>query len=456
MTTQIFTKQVLTSSGWQKNVTIDVDNSGIITAISEGNTGADETVDILLPAQSNLHSHSFQRAMAGLAEQRGPSGNDDFWTWRNVMYRFLEILTPDDIQNIAAQVQMEMLEAGYASIGEFHYVHHQHGGTRYDQEEELSIRHFEAAKATGIGYTHLPVFYMRGGLDNRALQGGQLRFGCTIDQFQGLHGKMERHFASLPADFVLGVAPHSLRAVSQEGMNAAIGLAPASPIHIHAAEQVAEIKSVTEALGAPPIRWLLDNMPVDHRWCPIHATHMDNNEIADLARSGAVAGLCPITEANLGDGIFEAKRFVEYGGAFGIGSDSNVKIALAEEFRMLEVSQRLRDLGRVVLSDDKTPSNGRFLYERAAQGGAQALGRNSGRIEVGALADLVALDGTHPSVVALSEDTVLDTWIFACDDDIVSDVWSAGRHVVRNGVHKNRSSIVSNFTKTITRLRQTL
>ena len=455
MATQIFAKQALTPTGWQQDITIEIDDTGLISTISKGGTQTAHSVGVLLPAQANVHSHSFQRAMAGLAEQRGPDGND-FWSWRNVMYHFLEILTPEDIQHIAAQVQMEMLEAGYASIGEFHYLHHQHGGASYDQAEEMSLRLFEAAKLTGIGYTHLPVLYMRGGLDGRPLEGGQLRFGCTIDAFQSLHGKMAKHFPSLPSDYVLGVAPHSLRAVSISGMNAALELSPSGPVHIHAAEQIAEVKSVTEALGSAPVRWLLEYMPVNERWCLIHATHMDQTEISNFAKSGAVAGLCPITEANLGDGIFEAKRFLEQGGAFGVGSDSNVKIALAEEFRMLETSQRLRDLRRVVLTDNKTPSNGRFLYERAARGGAQALGRNSGRIEVGLQADLVALDDTHYSIAELKGDAILDAWIFACDDAIVSEVWAAGRHVVKNGRHKNHDSIASEFTKTITKLRRSL
>jgi formimidoylglutamate deiminase len=456
MPIRIAAKQMLTADGWRQDAMLEIGDDGLISAISDAGPTADQTIGILLPALSNVHSHSFQRAMAGLAETRGPTATDDFWTWRKVMYRFLDILSPDDIEVIAAQVQMEMLEAGFAAQAEFHYLHHAPGGQAYAQVEETSLRHMEAARLTGIGFTHLPVLYMQGGLDGRALEGGQLRFGCDLDAFQDLHSRLARHFAQVPDDHVLGVAPHSLRAVSREGLSAVVTLAPGKPVHIHAAEQVGEVEEVVEALGARPVRWLLDNMPVDERWCFIHATQMDPSETVDLARSGAVAGLCPITEANLGDGIFDGARFFQAGGRFGIGSDSNVRIALAEELRMLEVSQRLRDRRRVILTDAATPSNGRYLYERAARGSAQAIGRNGGRIEVGALADLVGLHDDHHAVCGLKQDAVLDAWVFAGSEDVVSDVWAAGRHMVSGGKHVHREKIARAFAQSIFRLRGAL
>jgi formimidoylglutamate deiminase len=456
MATTIFANQALTTSGWQQNIAVSIDDNGRIADIYAATGNEEKKVGILLPALSNVHSHSFQRAMAGLAEHRGPNSIDDFWTWRKVMYRFLDILSPDDIEVIAAQVQMEMLESGYAASAEFHYLHHNHNGAHYDNIGELSERLFQASLTSGIGYTHLPVLYMRGGLDDSELHGGQRRFACDLDQFEKLFASLKQRMRELPDDSVLGVAPHSLRAVSKEGLIMTSHLDSKTPIHIHIAEQQNEVNDVVQTLGARPIRWLLDNIGIDKRWCLIHATHTDNSELIDFAESGAVAGLCPITEANLGDGTFEALRFFENGGRYGIGSDSNVRIGLSEELRMLEVSQRLRDQRRVVLSSEEMPSNGRFLYQHASIGGAQALARDSGRIEVGAFADLVALDDQHYSIAGLSNDTVLDTWIFACGDDIVSDVWAAGRHMVSDGQHILRDDISNKFLQTMKRLRTQL
>jgi len=455
MTEKISARYALTPDGWLENAVISIDN-GKIVDVSRHATLANPSVGVLLPALSNVHSHSFQRAMAGLAETRGGQALNDFWTWRKVMYRFLELLTPEDIGIIAAQVQMEMLEAGYAAQAEFHYLHHAPGGQHYDNIEELSLWHIDAAHITGIGYTHLPVLYMRGGLDGRPLQGGQIRFGCSIDEFQKLYGAIEKQFGALPSDYVLGIAPHSLRAVSTEGIRACLALSEKGPFHIHAAEQTGEVRDTLNHLGARPVQWILDNNPVDERWCFIHATHLDGDETTRLASSGAVAGLCPLTEANLGDGIFNATEFISQGGRFGLGSDSNIRIGLAEELRMLETSQRLRDRRRLLLTSDACPSNGRFMYERAAMGGAQAIGRHSGRIEVGYSADLLALDTRHNSICGLSGDTLLDAWIFTCSHEAISDVWSAGRHVVQDGVHIRRQEIESAFNRTVKHLREQL
>lgn len=456
MTTSIFARQILTSEGWRNNLVVEVAENGQITDLHERKEEADHSVGILLPALSNVHSHSFQRAMAGLSEQRGPNSIDDFWTWRKIMYKFLGILSPDDIQAIAAQVQMEMLKAGFAASAEFHYVHHDQTGKPFTQVDELSLRHFAAAQSTGIGYTHLPVLYMQAGLDGSPLTGGQLRFKCNLEQFENLYSSISTNMKLLPNDAVLGIAPHSMRAVTKDGLYACTSISKQGPIHIHVAEQVAEVREVQKHLGARPVRWLLDNLPIDQKWCFIHATQMDSIEIADLACSGAIAGLCPITEANLGDGIFNAPEFMQQGGQFGIGSDSNVKISLAEELRMLEVSQRLRDKKRVVLSSDTRSSNGRYVYEQAAKGGAKALGRNSGKIEIGCLADLVALDDNSTEFIGLSGDTLLDTWIFTCNDNVVTDVWSAGRHNVIAGKHINEQSISTDFHNTISKLRMML
>ncbi len=437
-------RNVLTASGWRQNAHVIIDTEGRICAVDEGEPRGARRFDILLPAAANVHSHSFQRAMAGLTERREHRGKDNFWSWRQLMYRFLERLDPDDIEAIAAHVQMEMLEAGYASVGEFHYLHHQLDGKSYDDPAELSYRVLNAAKTSGIGLTHLPVLYMRAGLDGGTLTGGQLRFGCTLDRFSRLYDTLIAAFRDTPNDFRLGIAPHSLRAVDRDGLQLATELAVSEPIHIHIAEQTAEVEAVRHSLGATPVAWLLDQAPVDARWCLVHATHTDESELRKLAASQAVAGLCPITEANLGDGIFNAVKFTEHGGRLAVGSDSNVRIALAEELRLLEYSQRLHHRARVQLTSDSL-SCGRFIYDQASRGGAQALARDAGRIEVGALADLVALDGGHTALRNRHGDEVLDAWVFAADDRLVRDVWSAGRHVVQEGRHIKRDAISRAF-----------
>ncbi len=456
MSTLINARQALTASGWRNNVTIAVDEQGLIASVSDQSGSADHEVGVLLPAMTNLHSHSFQRAMAGLAESRGKAGQDNFWSWRQMMYHFLDILDPEAIEIIAALAQMEMLEAGFAGCAEFHYLHHQSGGKPYAQSEELALRQVAAARSSGIGLTLLPVLYMQGGLDQRPLAGPQRRFGLSVDQYAELMVRLDHHFAREPADFALGVAPHSLRAVSPEALTQVAQLLPQKPVHIHIAEQQAEVDEVCSVLGTSPVQWLLDHYSVDQRWCLIHATHVNNGEIHALAKSGAVVGVCPLTEANLGDGIFPAQSYLKGGGQWGIGSDANSLISVTEELRMLELSQRLRDRKRVVLSDETMPSNGRLLYTQAARGGARAAGRNSGSIEAGKLADLVALDDECYELTGLRADRVLDTWIFACTSNPVSDLWSAGRHLVSQGHHVKRDNIVRPFAHLMRTLRATL
>ncbi|MFD1380472.1 formimidoylglutamate deiminase [Fodinicurvata halophila] len=308
------------------------------------------------------------------------------------MYTFLEQLTPEDIEAIAALAFMEMLEAGYGSVAEFHYLHHQPDGTPYGQLAETGRRIQAAALESGIGLTHLPVLYSRGGLDNRPLETAQQRFGNDLERFARLLEDTAEGLKSLPEDARLGLAPHSLRAVAPEALAQASELRPTDPVHIHIAEQMAEVTAVEETYGRRPVDWLLDSLPVDARWCLVHATHMTPEETSALAASGAVAGLCPITESNLGDGIFEGRAYTAAGGLFGIGTDSNVRIALSEELRSLEYSQRLKDQGRVILADG-TRSAGRFLYESSLAGGARALGRACGALQAGYLADIVCLDG---------------------------------------------------------------
>jgi formimidoylglutamate deiminase len=444
---RIVAKQALLPTGWAQDVAVEI-TEGRIGAIG---AGQDHTVDVLLPAPVNLHSHAFQRAMAGLTEFR-TSGQDSFWTWRTLMYRFLDHLTPDDVEAIAAQVMVEMAEAGYAAVAEFHYLHHGLGGQTYSDVAEMAGRIAAASCDTGLGLTLLPVLYERGGCDGRALQGGQLRFGNDINRFLDLHQAASGHLTR--PDDRIGVAPHSLRAVRPESL----AHLPKGPIHIHVAEQLAEVAEVQAHMGARPVEWVL-NHGADADWCLIHATQMTAQETENLAKSGAVAGLCPITEANLGDGIFDGARYLAAQGAFGIGSDSNIRISLSEEIRMLEYSQRLGMKARAVLADaspEAGRSVGRVIFDGMVKGGAQAAGRQSGAIAVGQWADLLALDASGPDMAGRKGDRVLDTFAFAGDDRMVSDLWSAGRHIVTQGRHIARDAVRQRFARVMARLAEAL
>ena len=453
--TTIWASQALLPSGWARDVLIELNGSGRITAVSEGQPPSGHRTGILLPAPANAHSHAFQRAMAGLTEARGPDPRDSFWTWRRLMYRFLDLLTPDQVQAIAALVQMEMLEAGYATNVEFHYLHHQRGGTPYDDLSEMGGRIAAAAAQTGIGLTLLPVQYQFGGCDKRALISGQDRFGNDPGRFARLVAESRAALSLLPADARLGVAPHSLRAVAAEDVIGAPELAAGGPVHLHLAEQTAEVDEIEAAYGRRPVEWLLENAPVGPQWCLIHCTQMQPHETTGLAATGAVAGVCPITESSLGDGIFDGARWMESGGRIAVGSDSNIRISLSEELRMLEYSQRLRDRSRAALA---TPdqSTGRRLFEAICAGGARAAGRESGQIAPGLLGDLMALDDSHIDLTGQDGDTLLDCYIFAGDDRMVRDVWAAGRHLVHHGRHRDRDAITAAYVKAMEPLRGAL
>jgi len=447
-------KQVLTPKGWKADLQVHIGDDGRIERVRERGASSALTVDLLLPAPTNLHSHAFQRAMSGLTEARGPDPSDSFWTWRRLMYRYLDQLTPDHVQTIAEMVFMEMLETGYASVAEFHYLHHGVGGAPYTNQAEMSERIVAAAQNTGIGLTLLPVLYQVGGCDKRALEGGQRRFGCMPDRFVQLHAQAVEAIKKGGADFSIGVAPHSLRAVDEDGLAATLSLAGDGPIHMHLAEQIAEVEEVQAHTGARPTEWLLHNYPVDANWCLVHCTQMSPDETRGLAQTGAVAGLCPITESSLGDGIFNGIQYLGEGGAFGVGSDSNIHISLFDELRTLEYSQRLRDRSRAALAT-QVKSTGRVLFEGAVRGGAQAAKRASGEIIEGGWADLIGISTNNPWLSNRQGDTALDSLIFGGHgNDCIEHVWSAGRHMVSNGLHSDRERIMRAFQSTVEQLGQ--
>ena len=452
MSITLWSSCALLPGGWAQDVTVKINAEGRIASVEPGTEPSCQRTGILLPAPVNAHSHSFQRAMAGLTEQRGLEPNDSFWTWRRLMYRFLDQLDPEQFEAITALVQMEMLESGFATNVEFHYLHHQPGGAPYDDLSEMGQRIAAAAGQTGIGLTLLPVHYQYGGCNKSPLAPGQQRFGTDMDQFTRLVAESRSALAALPPDTSLGIAPHSLRAIDPDNLDALLALAEGGVLHMHLAEQVAEVEEVQAALGGRPVEWLLANAEPGAAWCLIHCTQMLPHETIALARSGSIAGLCPITEANLGDGIFDGVRWLEAGGRIAIGSDSNVRISLAEELRQLEYSQRLRDRSRAALATPEA-STGRRLFEAACQGGAAAAGRACGSIAEGQWADLLSLDPRHIDLHGLEGDTLLDSFVFAGDRGMISNVWSAGRHMVQHGRHVARDEIISAYGRVAGQLR---
>lgn len=473
----------LLPSGWAQGVRVE-QVGGVISRVEAGvePLAGDERAVIGLPGVPNVHSHAFQRGMAGLTEKR-ISATDGFWSWRQLMYQFVSRLTPEDLEVLAAQAYVEMLEAGFTRVCEFHYVHHDVKGGEYANPAEMGERIAAAAFQSGIGLTLLPVFYAHGGFGGAQASAHQARFLNDVPSYAKL---VERSRAVVKplGDAVVGIAPHSLRAVSPAELQSILPLAANAPVHIHVAEQVREVEECQAALGARPVEWLLDRNPVDSRWCLVHATHVLPHEVMAFAESGAVAGLCPITEANLGDGVFPAVDFQRGGGRYAVGSDSNVLISPSEELRLLEYGQRLRDHARKLLATQEK-STGRAIFDAVLAGGTQAAGVSTvggtngasgasgasgvpgasgasgvsgapgGAVEVGlvvgAAADIVSLRDDL-ALTGRSGDQILDTFIFASSRSLVDCVWRAGRKLVSGGVHLERESVAARFRTTLERL----
>jgi formiminoglutamate deiminase len=437
----------LLPDGWHDDVLVTVSN-GFVAAVAPGAPAGDaeRCAGIAVPGLPNLHSHSFQRGMAGLAERRGDAA-DSFWTWREVMYRFLDRLDPDAVEAIAAWAFAEMLEAGFTAVGEFHYLHHAPDGRPYANVAETAERIAAAAQATAIGLTLLPVLYAQGNFGGAPPYPGQRRFLNTRDGFERLVEASAAAIADVP-DAALGIAPHSLRAVTLDDLRWVAQRWPKGPMHIHVSEQVKEVEDCLAAHRRRPVELLYDTVAINGRWCLIHATHAEAEEVASIAASGAVAGLCPVTEANLGDGVFDTLTFIDQGGSFGVGSDSLIRVSAAEELRALEYAQRLRHRSRNALGQAGI-STGRRLFERALAGGAQALGRRIGAIAPGRRADIVTLDPEHPSLAAARRDVILDGWIFSGDNAAVRDVWCGGEHVVSAGRHRARDALLARYRDTL-------
>ncbi|WP_066095812.1 formimidoylglutamate deiminase [Xanthomonas massiliensis] len=443
-------ERALLPAGWAGGVRLGV-AAGHIVSLAAGVAPepGDERLGTVLPGLGNLHSHAFQRGMAGLAEA-GSAGGDSFWSWREVMYRFLDRLGPEQVEAIAAMAYVEMVESGFTRVGEFHYLHHAPDGRPYDDPAELAAAIAAAAHASGIGLTLLPVFYAHAGFGGQAPEPAQRRFLHGLDDFAALLGRCARLLRPLPGA-VLGVAPHSLRAVAPEELAVLPGLVD-GPVHIHIAEQMREVEACLAWSGQRPVQWLLAHAPVDERWCLVHATHVATGELDGIRARGAVVGLCPITEANLGDGLFPMPTFVHGGGRFGVGSDSNVRIDASGELRLLEYGQRLHLHGRNVLAPAGT-STGTFLHRGAVAGAAQALGVLAG-LQPGAPADLVELAGDHPALVQRRDDALLDSWVFCGGTAAIRNVWCGGRRQVADGRHLERGRVAARYARALAHVLQ--
>ncbi len=447
MATTLHFASLFTPDGWCRDARVTVAD-GLVAALETHTPPQleDERHAIGVPGMPNLHSHAFQRGMAGLAEHRG-KGEDSFWTWREAMYRFVHALDPDAFEAIAALAYMEMLEAGFTRVGEFHYLHNAPEGRPYEGPARMAEALAAAAASTGQALTLLPVFYAQGGFGGIPAGTERRRFVTDTEGYGRLLDASRAALAGLD-DARLGIAPHSLRAVTPASLWEVLALAPEGPVHIHIAEQEREVADCLDWSGARPVQWLMDNADVGAEWCLVHATHVDSSELAAIARTKAVVGLCPITEANLGDGVFPAVEALAQGVQFGIGSDSNVRIDMTEELRLLEYGQRLIHRRRNCLAGSEGGSTGRALFERALAGGQQALAAPS-PLSLGAPADIVSLDAGPPSLLGRREDALLDGLVFAAGQGAIDCVWRRGVKWVESGRHRDREAITARYRKAL-------
>lgn len=450
-----FAARALLPDGWAHNVRIVVDTQGFITEATANATVDDAYVlnGPIVPGMPNLHSHAFQRVMAGLAEVAG-NPQDSFWTWRELMYRMVGRLTPEQIGVIARQLYIEMLKGGYTQVAEFHYLHHDADGKAYCDAGEMTARLSQAALQAGIGLTLLPVLYSYAGFGAQTPQHGQRRFIQNVDQYLEQQHIIAKQITGLAAQNQ-GLCFHSLRAVSAEQIHQVLAESDKSlPVHLHISEQVKEVEDCVAWSGQRPIAWLFDKVDVNERWCLIHATHPDQSELSQLATSGAVAGLCPTTEANLGDGIFPGVDYLAKNGRWGIGSDSHVSLNVVEELRWFEYGQRLRDTRRNRLTTAEQPSVGDVLYQQALAGGAQACGVAIGKLAAGYRADWLVLDPECPYLAAASDDQLLNRWLFAGSAAQIQDVWVTGEAKIIAGRHPHQAEAAADFLALLTLLRQ--
>lgn len=451
-TRSIYAENILLECGWEANVRLHWNELGDITKLEKNVIALDGEMKegFVLPGMINLHSHAFQRAMAGMAEIAG-EGPDSFWTWRDLMYRFALAITPEQINAIAAQLYSECLRYGYTSVCEFHYLHRDPQGVFYADPAEMAKQVIAAANDTGMGITMLPVLYSFADFNDQALRHDQRRFSSNVDDILNIISHLEK---SRNGQVQVGVAPHSLRAASVSQIQSIVNSLDINrPIHIHIAEQQKEVDACLAATGMRPVELLLETQNVDSRWCLVHATHLNQQEVKRMAVSGAVAGICTTTEGNLGDGFFELPSYIDAGGIFGIGSDSHVSQSAVEELRWLEYGQRLRTQRRNVASIPSQRRVADYLWQSCLIGGEKASGRKVGKLKENYRADFLVLDNAHPNIMNVCSEELLSHFIFSGNDQLIRDVYVGGSEVVKNGRHKNQEKINAQFVSCMKELK---
>ena len=450
---KLFAERILLSNGWHTEQTLTIEH-GVITAIDAGHFDDAEKVGVVIPGMVNCHSHAFQRAFAGFSEQ-GSEGKDSFWTWRSIMYKFIDQLTVKDAQTIATQLYIEMLKMGYTRVAEFHYLHHEINGDNHTELAEMASAIFNASQQSGIGLTLLPVLYRFSGFGPLPANEGQKRFINSVEQFNQLVSDCFT-LSTAYENTNVGIAPHSLRAVDKSSLDQAVkhvrSLDNKAPVHIHIAEQQKEVDDCLAHYGQRPVEWLLNNAELDEQWCLIHATHINEQERQGIVASKAIAGICPTTEANLGDGIFPTTEFLAEKGTIAIGSDSHISVNPIEELRWLEYAQRLIKQQRAILATENEASVGRNLWQQAALGGAQSTNSNTGELAIGKQADLLVLNAKKIALFAHDDQYLLDSMIFASQQNIIQDVMVNGHWVIKAGAHLLEKKSEQDFSQLLANL----
>ena len=457
---KLYAERILLADGWARDKTIIIEQGQISAIVSGKQDNAQVANGPVIPGMVNCHSHAFQRAFAGFSEQ-GSEGQDSFWTWRKIMYQFLAQLTDEDAKVIAKQLYIEMLKMGYTRVAEFHYLHHDIDGSTYRESNNINglasmaRAIFDAAQESGIGLTLLPVLYQHSGFGELAPTDGQKRFINSTEQFNNLVSDCHKLSTSYRNTNV-GIAPHSLRAVDKDSLQSAVAhvrsLDHKAPIHIHISEQQKEVEDCLAHYGKRPVQWLLDNIDLDQHWCLIHATHIDDNECAGMVEKNVIAGICPTTEANLGDGVFPTTEFMAQNGTIAIGSDSHISVNPIEELRWLEYAQRLIKQQRAILANNQQASVGLNLWQQTAKGGAQSTSSNTGELAIGKQADLLVLCDRQSQLFAHSDQHIMDSIVFASQQNPIQDVMVNGEWVIQAAMHEQQQDSEQQFAALLKKL----